>query len=185
MKDGIANIIISLLSVAIFTVMILFIALPSISYYQSQQSISGNITIGQANFEFVNDLPLFSSVTDFTGGQIDESVKVINAHDKVGSDLSNLVDCYLRFQIVGSSNVSANVDTTQFTQSGAYYYYNGVFSVGNTLELIPSFYVAQATDDEYQNGINVSVQVEVMQASKDLINEVFASAPNEWINLLP
>lgn len=185
MSEKIANIIIAILSILIFIVMVLFMVLPSFSYYQSAKHISGDITIGEAHFEFVNDLPLFSSVDNFAGGEIAESVSVVNAHDQLGANLNNLVDCYLRFQVLASESVEANVNSNDFTKSGVYYYYNGVFTVGSRLELVSSFYVGTATDEEYQNGLDISVQVEVMQASKNLINEVFTSAPDEWIALLP
>ena len=184
MSEKIANLIIALLSISIFVVLLLFYALPSYSYFTAQQESSGVITVGQANFEFVNDLPLFSNLDNFNGGEINEQVTVINARDKNGQDTTNLVDCYLRFKVDASSAVEPQVDTNTFISSDDYYYYKGTLKVGQTLQLIGSFVVGDATADEYLSGIDVSVSVDVMQATKSMIQDVFPDAPQDWINAL-
>jgi len=184
MSEKIANIIIALLSVSVFIVMILFVALPSISYFQDSANAKGEIVVGEASFEFVNDLPLFSNLTNFIGGEINEPVTVINARDKVGNDLSNLVDCYLRFKLQGSESVTPIVDENIFTKDGDYFYYNGTFAVGQNLQLISRFNVDNVLEEEYINGIDLTVEVEVMQATKTMINDIFTNAPQSWIDKL-
>lgn len=186
MSEKIGNLIIALLSVAILAVMILYATLPSFSYYSGKAQVQGTITVGEANFEFVNDLPLFASLANFTGGQIDESVSVINARDKSGSNTTNLVDCYLRFSITDNVALSINYDANKFLHSGNYFYYKGVFSVGQTVKLIESFEVDPANDESiYESGLNVSVNVDVMQATKSMISANFVGAPQEWVSILP
>lgn len=186
MSEKLANIIIALLSIAVFVVMILFVALPSFSYYQEQKQSSGVITVGEANFEFINDLPLFSNLQNFHGGQIDERVQVINARDKSGVDTTNLVDCYLRFKVDTVDLVNPSINTENFISSeDGYYYYKGIFSVGQTLDLIDYFVVSNDITSEYIDGINVSVTVDTMQATKNMIIDVFPTAPVDWINILP
>ena len=186
MSEKIGNLIIALLSAAIFAVMILYATLPSFSYYSSHTSLQGTITVGQANFEFVNDLPLFNNLTDYTGGRINESVSVINARDKLGNNTTNLIDCYLRFSITDNAALSINYDADNFMQSGNYFYYKGVFQVGQTLKLIESFEVDPTIDESiYESGLSVSVNVDVMQATKSMIATNFIGAPQAWVNSLP
>ena len=68
MSERIGNLIIVVLSASIFAVMVLYVTMPSFSYYGGSTQIEGKITIGQANFEFVNEVPLFSTLENFTGG---------------------------------------------------------------------------------------------------------------------
>lgn len=186
MSEKVGNLIIVILSVAILTVMILYAVLPSFSYYNSRSQVQGVITVGQANFEFVNDLPLFANLANFTGGQIDESVSVINARDKSGTNTTNLIDCYLRFSINANIALSINYDSNKFLQSGNYFYYKGVFAVGQTVKLIESFDVDPTIDESvYEKGLDVSVNVDVIQATKDTISSNFIGAPQEWIAILP
>ena len=184
MSEKIANIIVAILSASVFLVVVLFVALPSISYFQDSANISGDIVVGEANFEFVNDLPLFSNLTNFIGGEIIEPVSVVNARDKEGKNLTNLIDCYLRFKLVGSSSVIPNVDENLFTHFGEYYYYNNTFVVGQILLLISSFNIDNAEEQEYLNGIDLNVEVEIMQATKSMVNSVFIDAPQNWIDKL-
>ncbi len=186
MSEKIGNLIIALLSVAILAVLLLYATLPSFSYYSSNTQVQGTITVGEANFEFVNDLPLFANLTNFTGGQIDESVSVINARDKAGKNTTNLIDCYLRFSITDNAALSVNYDASKFLQSGNYFYYKGVFAVGQTVKLIESFDVDPTNDESvYENGLSVSVNVDVMQATKSMISANFVGAPQEWVSTLP
>ena len=185
MSEKVANIIIAILSISIFVVMVLYVVLPSVSYYQERKEVEGLITVGQANFEFVNDLPLFSNLTNFAGGQIDENVRVINARDKSGSNTDNLVDCYLRFKVEASPIVTPNIDTNSFMLgSDGYYYYVGVFAVGQTLELVQNFDVDINLSQADLDGVDVNVVVDTMQATKSMIQDIFTTAPTEWINSL-
>lgn len=185
MSERLGNLIIGLLSVAILGVMILYATLPSLSYFQSSSQVQGVITVGQANFEFVNDLPLFSDLTDFVGGTINESVTVINARDKVGANTTNLVDCYLRFSIPDNDALSINYDSSKFLQDGTKFYYKDVFEVGQSLTLIESFEIDPQQDlSVYETGLDVQIDVEIMQATKSLVAEFFTDAPQEWIDIL-
>ena len=185
MSERLANVIIALLSIAIFVVLILFYALPSYSYYMAQNHSTGTITVGQANFEFVNDLPLFSNLSNYVGGEINEPVTVINARDKQGQNTTNLVDCYLRFSLNTRNSLQPQVDANKFLKSSDnYYYYKGTFKVGQELTLINTFNLDDATDEEYLNGIDVEVTVDIMQATKSMVLDVFPNAPQEWINIL-
>lgn len=183
MSEKTAKYIIISLCVATFVVMILFSIHPSLSFFGDKKDIGGSIVVGQANFEFVNDLPLFLDLQNFSGGKIEQEVAVINARNKEGSDTTNLVDCFLRFKVDASSSVVSQVDSTKFLKNGDYYYLKTIFSVGQTQQLISSFSVQNPSEEEYLNGISVAIDVDVMQATKSLIAETFVDAPQEWIDL--
>lgn len=185
MSERLGNVLIACLSVAILGVIILYALLPSMSYFQDRAEVEGIITVGQANFEFASDLPLFSNLTNFAGGTINESVSVVNARNKAGTNTTNLVDCYLRFSVTDNAALSVNYDADKFLLSDGYFYYKGVFGVGQTLKLIESFEVDIGADASVVGTpLDVEVKVEVMQATKSMASEGFAGAPSEWINAL-
>lgn len=184
MNEKTAKNVIFILTILIFSLMILFSIYPSLSYFVEKNRVEGTIVVGEANFEFVNDLPLFLDLKNFKGGKIQQDVSVVNARDKLANDTTNLVDCYLRFKIVSSPSVTATVDMSKFTKKDDYYYFNEIFLVGQSQQLISEFNVSNATENEYLNGIDVVIDVDVMQATKELIEEIFSNAPQEWIDLL-
>ncbi len=183
MSEKFGNLIIFSLSFFIFLLLMLFYFLPSLSYYQSKKTISGNITVGQATFVFTNDLPLFDSIKNFQGGTINEELSVINARDRVGNNTKNLIDCYLRFTYTSTNAITPYINPAKFISSDdGYYYYKKIFNVGEIVRLIDFFEVGKISIEEYLNGINIDIKVDVMQASKNLILESFPTAPIDWIN---
>ena len=125
----------------------------------------------------------FDSIKNFQGGTINEELSVINARDRVGNNTKNLVNCYLRFTYNSTNAITPYINPAKFISSDdGYYYYKKIFNVGEIVRLIDFFEVGKISIEEYLNGIDVNIKVDVMQASKNLILESFPTAPIEWIN---
>lgn len=156
-----------------------------------QQSIvrSGTITLGRANVMFSTGSILFDNVTVSLGDTITRPVKVINALNESGTNTEGLIDCYLRVKTSFLSNgVQSNVATANLTNPNnwvegedGFLYYKSVFGVGQEVPIYDSFsFSHNITMNEVENGLNISILAQTVQADGASYKVVWDTAPNIW-----
>lgn len=82
-----------------------------------------------------------------------------------------------------SQNVTATVNTTDWTYNEAdeYYYYNGVLSANDNAAFVSAITVPkELTNVDANKTFTIAVQVEAIQFANGAASEVWTTAPTEW-----
>lgn len=178
----------ALIVFTIISVLLFGISLSN-AVYQQSATRSGTITLGRANVMFSTGSVLFEDVTVSLGDTLICPVKVINALNESGTDTNGLIDCYLRVKTDFTSNgVESGIATANLTNpddwvegQDGYLYYIPVFSVGDEVQIYDSFsFSRNITINEVENGLNISVLAQTVQADGSTYKTIWATAPQIW-----
>lgn len=164
-----------LLAILLIVLFFMVIIGSSLAYFSRNEKISGNIQLGELDFNIVWDIP--ASVV-MPGDSVNTNVKIENKVE--GKE--NLIPFYFRFQITSSNFISLNYDKTKFIYDENFYYYKYKVQPNEETLLFNSFAISK--DLRESDTLSLGVIVEAVQSEYGAFKEFFTDAPTQWVEFI-
>lgn len=161
---------------SIFLVVVSF----SIAYFTSIKNITGNIQLGELDFEILVDTKDANNI--MPGDELDININVGN---KVANK-KNLIPFYFRFCFLdnGIKNIIDFKKNDNFIKDDNYYYYKYKVKVNDTVNLINSIKINESLSQNEVKSLSLEIMVDAVQSEYGAYKEVFKDAPKEWIEFI-
>lgn len=176
--------------IAIITLSILLVATLAIgvtgAFFAANANAGGDVTLGDpVNINITQGGASVSALT-FDGTAMPGTVYA----QKIGvTTPAGTSDCVVRAKLTitntdgASTNVVADVNTTDWTLGeDEYYYYNGVMSASDSVDFVNSVTIPKTlTNLDANKTYNIAVVVESIQFANGAAAETWTTAPEDWV----
>lgn len=176
-------------TIAIITLSILLIATVAIgvtlAYFTANATVAGNITLGDPVTISITQGGASASSLTFAGDALpgtvyDQSIGVLAPADMTEA----LMRAKLTITNTDGATTSVDAETTEDWVEGDddYYYYNGSVTANASIDFITSITVPTSlTNADANKTFNIDVIVETIQKANNAANNVWTTAPSEWL----
>ena len=180
--------------VTMFCITILMLIVATTAYFSHSGQASGQITLGELDFcIFENDQSFLNVVPSQS---IQKVVIISNSRDSNGQNTSNL--CPILFKFSVGCYVDDTYDSSlsqlivpQFANNERYtfysgeYYYNGVLSPGQNVNLCDTLNFLEDIGDQYQSSsVEIVFSIDAIQAENNAYTELWQDAPQNWVQVI-
>ena len=176
-------------TIAIITLSILLVATVAIgvtlAYFTANATVAGNITLGDPVTISITQGGASASSLTFAGDALpgtvyDQSIGVLAPADMTEA----LMRAKLTITNTDGATTSVDAETTEDWVEGDddYYYYNGSVTANASIDFITSITVPTSlTNADANKTFNIDVIVETIQKANNAANNVWTTAPSEWL----
>lgn len=176
-------------TIAIITLAVLLIASIAIgitlAYFTSSATVAGNITLGDPVTISITQGGASASSLTFAGNALpgtvyDQAIGVLAPADMTEA----LMRAKLTITNTDGATTSVDASTTASWVKGDddYYYYNGSVNANDSIEFVTSITVPTTlTNADANKTFNIDVVVETIQKANNAANNVWTTAPTDWL----
>lgn len=177
-------------TIAIAILSILLIATVSIgitlAYFTSEETVAGDITLGDPVTISVTQGGASVSSLTFAGDALPGTV----FDQPIGiSSPAEMTEALIRAKLTisntdgATTNVEATTTDSWIIGTDNYYYYEGSITANQSIDFITEVIVPTSlTNEDANKTFNVNVVVETIQRANNAANNVWTTAPADWLN---
>lgn len=180
-----------LLMWGILTVVVTFLTSFSIAFFSSVNNVGGTITLGELDFQIVDESTIPTSNVILPGDVIEHSVKVVNSRDVNGTNFQNLSGILIRVTPNFFVNdelddlFTSQVNTDDWVVNENIYYYKKAIMPSEEANILSGIKTSVNLDNSYQDkNLIVELIVEAIQYENQAYVELWADAPQEWVDAI-
>ncbi len=170
---------ISIIMVAIFSVLILSI---SVAYFQTKKEIGGEITLGELDYKINVDYD--ENLLIMPGDDV--PMKIFVENKVLGKN--NLIPFYFRFKVLNGiddyDKDLLKIETSDYIFDNSFFYYKHKVGANETAKLINSIIVPTTLTESQSELFDLKVLVEAVQSENGAYKDVFYDAPSEWVEFI-
>jgi len=176
-------------TIAIVTLSLLLVASIAIgitlAYFTSSANVAGNVTLGDpVTISITQGGASVSSLT-FPGDALPGTVYDQAIGVSAPADMTEaLMRAKLTITNTDGASTTVDADTTEAWVEGTddYYYYNGTVTANASIEFITSITIPTSlTNEDANKTFNIDVIVETIQKANNAANNVWTTAPADWL----
>lgn len=176
-------------TIAIITLSILLVATVAIgitlAYFTANTQVAGNITLGDPVTISITQGGASASSLTFAGDALPGTVYEQSIGVLAPADMTEAL-MRAKLTITNSDGATTNVDATTTNSwvkgTDEYYYYNGSVTSNAAIDFITKLTVPTTlTNEDANKTFNIDVVVETIQKANNAANNVWTTAPSEWL----